>query len=194
MVRKVFIALVSGLVMSVLVLSGANAATTNPTGVISCTVTGGTISISPGLTNTPSIATVSLAISGAGTSCDNSGVTGGKAPITDFSFAYSSTLDSATCSDAIQSTTASTVQITWQNRKSNGKLKTVAVTTGQVGALFNANLGTWAVLVVPDATGAFADMGIRLDVLFDAIPASNACATVNGWTSSTLSGGAVETF
>ena len=194
MLRKALVALVAGLVSSVLVLSSAAAGTKNPTGVISCTLSGGTLSLSPWLTNTASTATVAMAISGAGP-CDNSGVIGGKAPITDMSITYSATLDTgATCADALPQTVPSSTsfQITWQYRKSSNKLKTVAVTTGELTALAVGFLGDWGVFLAPDPGGAFADSLIRLEVFFDGVAASSACATVNGWTSSTLTGGTLE--
>jgi hypothetical protein len=134
-----------------------------------------------------------MAISGAG-SCDNSGVIGGKAPITDVSIAYSATLDTgATCADALGLTVASSFQITWQQRKSSNKLKTVGVTTGVLYALAAGNLGDWGVFLLADPGGAFSDMAIRLEVFFDGDAASNACATADGWTSSALTGGTLET-
>jgi hypothetical protein len=131
LIRKLALLAVGVLALSAIPAVDAGAATTPPTGTLACGVTG-TVKFKPALTPaTPASKPTSVKVHKAvADPCDNSGVTGGKGPITGGSVILNAKIGGASCA-ALAGGTATLekaqliVKLTGPNAK--GKTQTVAV-------------------------------------------------------------------
>jgi hypothetical protein len=113
-----------------------------PSGTISCTVNG-TFTIKPPLTNTPSTKAVEIKGAAASTACDNSGVSGGKAPIASVAIKSSAALPvGTTCTTLVSSPSfvKSKLQYKWQSFNPTGRPRTVGVDNTRIASLTFTNI------------------------------------------------------
>lgn len=132
MVRKLCSLATAATALVALAAAPGGAAVAQAQGTPSCNITG-TISFKPTLTSTPAAKGYKLMLVATGTGCDNSTVTGGKAPITDVAVkAQMKLMPGSNCNIKVVST--GKVQVKWQGRNSQNNLMTVAVANQKLGS------------------------------------------------------------
>lgn len=143
-----------------------------PSGSISCTLSG-SAAIKPPLTNHAPPKAPKFKLAGVLSACDNSGVSGGKLPITDGTFKASAS-GAVSCANPFSflSTTGKAV-IKWQGTNpQTGKLQTVA-TTQIFFAISALTIGTPVSIALSDTTpiakGAFADDDATINLVLDQV-------------------------
>jgi len=147
-----------------------------PTGTISCSIASGDehswpytgFEFHPGLTGIPK--TQTARVTDTQSSCDNSGITGGSAPITEVSFRLTGKLREATCASFFSS--ASTldkgkIKIRWVGLNPAGNRMTVATSKATVAsASYDDGTDTMTIVTDPIDTGAFVDQVATLHLAF----------------------------
>ncbi len=142
-----------------------------PSGTVDCTIAG-LGNIKPPLNNTPS--TKKLVISGSATSssCDNSGVTGGKGPIAAVAIKFSLTEPDTgyTCTNYDLGYDKSKLQVKWQYLNPAGHLRTLAVNNTTIAEFSVVSIDpvvVYKVVSAPITKGAFAGSTITLFTALD---------------------------
>lgn len=137
MIRRIaLVASAATLAFASLGIGAANGAVPPPTGKIHCTLSG-TATLTPALTSTPSTKAIKLKATGTLSACDNSGVTGGKAPITAGTIKVSGSIPvGQTCLGLLTPVLGPTkTQVKWQGLNPAGKPMTVAVDKTTVASI-----------------------------------------------------------
>ncbi len=151
-------------------LPAAAASVPPPSGTITCVVAG-TGTIKPPLRNTPSTKKLVIAATASGSSCDNTNVTGGKAPITAATVKFSLTEPETgyTCSNYDLGYDKSKLQVKWQETKANGRRRSVAVNNTKVDAftVVSTDPVVYKLVSTPITKGAFAGSTITLLTALD---------------------------
>jgi hypothetical protein len=153
-----------------------------PAGTVSCTIAG-SLTLKTPLTNTPSTKTIKVKGMATASSCNNAGVTGGKAPITGAAIKINGKLPvGASCTSLATPTFAKTkVQVKWQGLNSQSKVMTVSVDNSFL-ATAQSNVGSTVTLILvtqPNSKGGFVGQTNTLTLGLDDTPASLAslCST-----------------
>jgi hypothetical protein len=160
----------------------AGAAGGVPAGTVSCTIMGA-LTLKTPLTNTASTTAIKVKGVATASSCNNVGVTGGKAPITTAAIKISGHIPAgATCTWLSAPTFGKTkVQVKWQGLNPQSKVMTVSVDNSFLNTA-HSNSGTSVTLILvtqPNAKGGFVGQTNTLNLGLDDSPASLAtlCST-----------------
>jgi hypothetical protein len=151
------------------------AAVPPPSGTISCSVAG-VVQFAPGLGLLPNAKGGKLKIDMTGSSCDNAGVSGGKAPITDVAMkAVGSLSPGGSCFEDSVVNMAKTFKLTtkWQNRNVSNKVTTVSASKSTLVSSVTSG-AHWEFVFNAPAKNAFAgtpsslqiDVGIEVYDIF----------------------------
>lgn len=188
--RKIAAFAAAALAVSAIGVGPAGATAAAPiTGTISCSGFTGTVTATPGVSSTASTKAVKVKAAGAATSCDNSNVAGGKAPITAATIKVSGSLPvGATCTSLVNPVFLKTkIQVKFQGLNPSNKLMTVAVDNS---FLASASLdGNFALNLVtqPILKGAFVGQTLTLKLGIDNVAGlATACTSPTGVTSLTF--------
>ena len=138
--------------------SPADAGVGAPAGTVNCTIAG-SLTLKTPLTNTPSTKTIKVKGLATASSCDDSGVTGGKAPITGAAIKINGKIPvGATCAWLTSPTFGKTkIQVKWQGLNPQSKVMTVSVDNSFL-ATAQSSGGTTVTLTLvtqPNAKGCF---------------------------------------
>jgi hypothetical protein len=157
--RVVLFAAVAALSLSALGVAPSGATPNRPTGTISCTYLNG----GHGSRLLVSKKAVALLVQSRESSCDNSGVTGGKAPITRVSASIKVKLPAgATCASLASPTPVSgRVQVKFSGANPQGHLMTVAAVNKPI-ATMSVSGDTFTFVSVPSTQNAFVGQTITL--------------------------------
>jgi hypothetical protein len=162
-----------------------------PSGPISCLIWSGTqqtwpytgFEFHPHLSNDPT--NIPARITNIDSSCDTSGVTGGKTEITEVLFRLNGRLPHATCASVLSSAMTlerGKIRIQWRGLNPAGEPMTVAVTKAVVAsASYDEGTGTLTITTDPIEHGAFAGQVVTLHVAFDGDLASYASLCDSGF-------------
>lgn len=155
------------LAVTTFVAAPAGATVPPPTGSWSCAITGNFV-LTPPLTYTPSAGAVHVRTAGRGSNCDSSGVTGGKAPISDvFIRGLLAFLPNGSCHLVVVDPGAPhNLYVKFQGR--NAKNHTMTVANAKAVATHVAlTFVTWDFVYALPATGAFAGATLHLHAVLD---------------------------
>jgi hypothetical protein len=127
--------------------------------------------LKPPISNTPSTKKLSIGTTASGTSCDHSGVTGGKGPITGvkLKFQLKEPDTGYTCTNYDLGFDTSKLQVTWQGTNPKGRPYTIASDKAAVASFTvqSTNPVTYKTVSTPIAKGAFAGSTITIITALD---------------------------
>jgi hypothetical protein len=172
------------------VLAGLSSAlaVNDPSGTISCAVTGRYYFFRPYLPTVPAgpgtraIRTKIIRV--PGTACDNAGVTGGRAPISAAEVSLSGRLAAGTtCADFLTSLTfeKARIKVAWQRFRPDGHRANVATSKAVVAsATYDAGSEDMVIVTQPVAKGAFAGSTLTLHLgVGDPVAFDDQCNTLD---------------
>ncbi len=185
--RKLAIFATAVLAVSTLAVGTAGATAPPPlTGTISCTMAG-TLSLNHPLSNTAGTKAIKIKGSASGTSCNTTGTSGGKFPVSGITVKLGASLPvGATCASLTSPTfTKNKVQVKFLGLNPSNKLATVAVdnTTIATAALTSASPVVLTLTTAPITKGGFVGQTLSLNVGLDTDAATLLADCATGITS-----------
>jgi hypothetical protein len=147
-----------------------------PTGTISCSVFSGTSStrpegilFSPGINSVPR--TVKINARNIGSSCDNAGVVGGKAPITGVALKLTARMPDGTCANLTSASPTfdnARVVLKWRGLNPAGHPMTVSTSHARIAtASYDTNAHALDLTTTPITGSAFAGKTVTMHLGFD---------------------------
>lgn len=157
----------------------ADATVPPPSGTFSCTITGNFV-FTPPLSYAHTVDDGHVRTAARGSNCDHSGVTGGKAPITDvFIRGLGALLPGASCNGLFFDANPPRLLVKYQGRNAKNHTMTVATTrldldTSSLGG------GHWDFTYAAPASGPFAGSTLHVHATYDRPTVLNACNSPDG--------------